>query len=139
MPDIKTLNEIGKFLTVYGGWGVSIFLGIFIMFLFRYFGKKLKEKDQVIGKIDAWWREERIKIANTFEEHRKENLQLVEKFSKSMSSVGSKMILCRDESRDTCLVLQRLLDAITGGVVKFKKPSQAEIESLTTFFNEEEK
>jgi len=135
MPDIKMLNQIGEFLTVYGGWGVSIFLGVFIMFLFRYFGKKLRQKDAEIKERDVWWKGEREKINATFEKHREENLKVIEKFTRAMASIGSKMVMCRDESRDTCQVIQRLLDAITGGIVKIKRLQQAEIESITQFFN----
>uniref|UniRef100_A0A6M3LI63 Uncharacterized protein n=1 Tax=viral metagenome TaxID=1070528 RepID=A0A6M3LI63_9ZZZZ len=135
MPDIKMLNQIGEFLTVYGGWGVSIFLSIFIMYLFKYFGKKLRQKDAEIKERDMWWKGEREKINATFEKHREENLKVIERFTRSIASIGNKMGMCRDESRDTCQVLQRLLDAISGGIIKLKKHTQAEIDSITQFFN----
>ena len=133
LPDIKTLNSLGEFLTIYGGWGVSILLGVFIMFLFKYFGSKLKDKDSEIQKRDLWWVEERKKINITFEEHRKESMQVIEKFTKAMASIGSKSMQCRDSNNEVCKLIGIILDSVTKGIIKIPKITDREEESLTTF------
>lgn len=47
---MSELTSVAEFLTAYGGWAVSIILGIVIRFLYKDFKSVVKEKDNIILK-----------------------------------------------------------------------------------------
>ena len=52
MPDIQTLNSVAEFLQHYGGWAVSIFLVIAIVYLYRSMNGLLERRNaQLVGLL----------------------------------------------------------------------------------------
>ena len=102
------LNQVGEFLTTYGGWGAAIFFGYYDLRQDR-----LNHKDRDAAAALA--KEEREKIGERFQEYYDKLVDL------SVRSTGSNKLVAA-ELRAVCKILGRKDEDVNKAITDFVAP-----------------